>query len=567
LSAYVRAQAVQPADRMLAWAVFCFLFAAYLATFAGPPDNPDAEVEFQTTSALVRNQSFALGGTPEADAILGIAHHGRQGFNVRPGGPGREHEYFSWSGVAQPLLGFPFYVTGALLGRLFPELEARHRATTHINVARSEYFEHFFYGLRNPLLGALTGALLVLAARRAGARRLHAAACGLGYGLCTYAWPQARSSCSDVQATAALFLAFVLAQGVLDHVERGKKPSEAALAGFGLSVGIAFLTRSVLAPAVAFLVAWFVLRVWQEARATGQRLPRRELAIALAPALGCFLLFMWLNERRFGDPLDAGYGDVVTRDLFLRSPIEGFLGVTVSPGSGLLWFAPGIVLCVPWLVHSLRRRELALPLLIAGMLVTIGVPQVVFPSWHGAWSYGPRYLLPLVPFLWFPLGVALGLAWERVVPRVLALALLLLGFLVALGGVLVESNTNLDLTTQAALLEWPPDPGVAPMTDDERRFVRTKFDWRFAAPWAHWRIFRHRVAGLGEDFPVRQLYFLDRDETVTPTWLRTRGFRHLGWVDLADRLQGPTWPGFVVCGALLLAGLLCLQRSRDPETT
>jgi hypothetical protein len=558
LSAYVRAQAVQPADRMLAWAVFCFLLAAYLATFAGPPDNPDAEVEFQTTSALVRNQTFALGGTPEAEAILGIQHHGRQGFNVRPGGPGREQEYFSWSGVGQPLLGFPFYVAGALVGKLFPELEERHRATTHMGVQRSEYFEHLFYGLRNPLLGALTGALLVIAARRAGARRLHAAACGLGYGLCTYAWPQARSSCSDVQATAALFLAFVLAQGVLERVERGKRPHEASLAGFGLSVGVAFLTRSVLAPAVAFLVVWFIVRVVQEARATSQRLPRRELAIALGPALACFLLFMWLNERRFGDPLDTGYGGVVTPDFFLRPPVEAFLGSVLSPGSGILWFAPGILLCVPWLAHSLRRREFALPLLLAGMLLTIGGPHMLIPSWHGAWSYGPRYMLPLVPFLWFPLGVALGLAWERFVPRLLALALLVLGFVVALGGVLVESNTNLDLTSQAALLEWPPEPGVDPVADDDRRFARTKFDWRFAAPWAHWRVFRHRIAGLGEEFPARQIYYLDRDEVLTPTWRRTQGFRHLGWVDLADRLRGPVWPGFVLCLAFLFAGVLCL---------
>ena len=103
LSPFVRAQAVLRGDRSLAWSVFFVLLASYLAAFSGLPDNPDSEVEFQTTSALVRNQSFALGGTSEAEAIIGIVHQGRQGFNVRRGGPGREHEFFSWAGVGQPL--------------------------------------------------------------------------------------------------------------------------------------------------------------------------------------------------------------------------------------------------------------------------------------------------------------------------------------------------------------------------------------------------------------------------------------------------------------------------------
>jgi len=140
------------ADRILAWAVFCLLLAAYLASFAGLPENPDSEVEFQTTRALAVRGSFALGGTPEAEAIVGVVHQGRQGFNVRRGGPGREHELFSWSGVGQPLVAVPLYALGAALERVFPRIEARHRATSELGVGRSEYFQHLLVGLRNPLL-------------------------------------------------------------------------------------------------------------------------------------------------------------------------------------------------------------------------------------------------------------------------------------------------------------------------------------------------------------------------------------------------------------------------------
>lgn len=565
MSPPVRAEAVQAADRNLAGAVFCLLFAVYLATFSGLPENPDAEVEFQSTSALVRTRSLALGGTPEAEAIVGLVHQGRQGFNVRRGGPGREHEAFSWSGIGQPLVAVPLYLAGSLAAHLFPALEQRHHGSTHLGVARSEYFEHLFVGLRNPLLGALTGALLVLAARRAGARRVHAVLCGLTYGLCSYAWPQARGTLSDVQATAALFLAFVLAESVLERLRSARTPPLATLVGFGLALGLAFLTRPVLAPGVAVLALFFLVRVRQEARATARAFPLREFAAGLLPALACLALALWVNRSRFGEALEFGYGGVVGTEWFLRPPWEGLLGVTLSPGSGLLWFAPGMLLALPCFVHALRRREYALPGLLVALVLALGVPLVLIPSWHGAWSYGPRYLLPLLPFLWFPLGVSLDWVWERTLPRVLACALFVLGGITALGGVLVEYNTNLDLSLQAAGLEWPPAPGLDP-NHDEANFVRAKFDPRFAAPWAHWRIFRQRLAGRGERFAVRELYFLERDEIIEPSWERWLGFRHSAWVDLHQRLGGPLWPAFVSCGLLLLASRLLFVRARDADT-
>jgi hypothetical protein len=200
------------------------------------------------------------------------------------------------------------------------------------------------------------------------------------------------------------------------------------------------------------------------------------------------------------------------------------------------------------------------------MVLAIGVPHVLIPSWHGAWCYGPRYILPLVPFLWFPLGISLGLLWERRGTRLLALAPLGLGVVVALAGVLVEYNTNLDLSVQAARLEWPANAG-SEEASEEARFVRTKFDLRFAAPWAHWRIFRHRVAGLGEEFPVRALFYLDRDERLRPSFERWQGFRHIAWVELHQRLGAPAWLGPLLVCALLLASAFQVHRSQEESVT
>ena len=79
MSPFIRSKAITHGDRLVAGAVCLVLLAIYTATFVGLPDNPDAEVEFQTTSALVRNHSFALGGTPEADAIVSAVFDVREG--------------------------------------------------------------------------------------------------------------------------------------------------------------------------------------------------------------------------------------------------------------------------------------------------------------------------------------------------------------------------------------------------------------------------------------------------------------------------------------------------------
>jgi hypothetical protein len=271
---------------------------------------------------------------------------------------------------------------------------------------------------------------------------------------------------------------------------------------------------------------------------------------------------LWINWARFGDPLETGYSDAVGSGTFFSyPPLWGLLGVTIAPGKGLLWHAPLLLVAA----FGLRRlaRDPVLATLVVGAVVAVFLPPIHTQTFHGAWTYGPRYVLPALPFLW--IATALGLEWfDRPVRRLVPAALLVLGGTTALAGVLVDQSTHHDLALQAARLEFTELEDPTERGRDEQRFVAIQWDWRFAAPWAHWRIFRQRAAGLPERFYSDQLFFLDEREALTPTHERDRGFRHLAWVDLEQRLGGRAWPGVALAVLLAAAGLLQLVRGFDP---
>jgi hypothetical protein len=106
------------------------------------------------------------------------------------------------------------------------------------------------------------------------------------------------------------------------------------------------------------------------------------------------------NVVRFGQLTDSGYR---AEDLPFHAPfLTGLSGLLVSPGKGLLWFCPLVLVAlVLWPRFVARYRAEAL-LALGMVLPTIGV-YATYPVWWGGVCWGPRYLLPVLPFVLFPL--------------------------------------------------------------------------------------------------------------------------------------------------------------------
>jgi hypothetical protein len=125
-----------------------------------------------------------------------------------------------------------------------------------------------------------------------------------------------------------------------------------------------------------------------------KRVPVLRSALPLAGTAIGFVFFAVFNVIRFGNPLDFG----------IRSPFQlshffsGVAGLLASPGYGLVWYCPPVVLAIFGFQKAMKDRKFE-ALAIGGVLAAFLVLHSTLPYWYAAWSWGPRYLAPTVPGL------------------------------------------------------------------------------------------------------------------------------------------------------------------------
>lgn len=120
-----------------------------------------------------------------------------------------------------------------------------------------------------------------------------------------------------------------------------------------------------------------------------------------------WLLYSWFNFVRFGNTLTAGYGEGIPIPL-IPPPyalFEGMWGILFSPGRSPFVYSP-VLLILIFFWWKLNKK--ILPEIISFIFLTIiylvffgtlmGSPT--FMVWHGEMSWGNRYIVAVVPFLW-----------------------------------------------------------------------------------------------------------------------------------------------------------------------
>jgi len=150
---------------------------------------------------------------------------------------------------------------------------------------------------------------------------------------------------------------------------------------------------------------------------------RRSVHTAFFPLLGTtggVILYGFYNWIRFGHLLDFG----APRIFKLEFIPSGLLGLLVSPGMGLLWYSPVIILSIIAFFEVVKSKRILEAVTVVGIFLSYLMIYSIWNMWSGGWSWGPRFLLPSLPGL-VALIALLDHKWKKII-----LILTLLGFVI-----------------------------------------------------------------------------------------------------------------------------------------
>lgn len=401
--------------------LFVFLTAVYLLSYSGGFHAIDE------VSVVAMTESLAKHGQVTTDQIWWSLN-----WTPSQGRIGPDGHLYSKKGVGSALLGLPFYWLSLRLSDLLDSLP-------EIGAVRALM-------LANALVTALTGWLLYACVRRLGYVSAVAAITALGYGLGTMAWPYAKYFFSEPLTALGLMVGL---WGLLAFGQSGRAHF-AGLAGAGLGIAVLAKVANVVTwPLFAVYGFWMAFRRGGEAKGgLVQRLVRFGAAFLLPLAIAGLALAVY-NTARTGYLLDLGYA----ADETFSTPLWlGLAGLLLSPGKGLFLYSP-LLLAALFGIPALLRRDQATAVLSLGVVLVYPLLYAGWFMWWGGWSWGPRFLVPALPFL--ALFLAPVVDWALFPRRWWAIAVLLvlalLSFFVQILGVAVDFNQYLLLLYQRGI--------------------------------------------------------------------------------------------------------------------
>jgi hypothetical protein len=346
------------------------LFAYYLLVLGGHHYSIDGIVMFQTAKRLFFHRSLVL----DPPVLWGTTVIRASKWSL-----GLTLAYLPPLALASPL----FYWVPSLQ-------EIPYNPSLPYNPALYSNLPYLLCSWLNPLITAVTGCLVFRLARLLALTPRWAVAAALAYGVASPAAAYARFDFA--QPLAGLVLTAAAWRLLTTSPAFPLRP----LFLTGAILGFAFLTRPEFAVLIAWILAWMLFRC----RGMSRRALLERVAILAGPvgiAVGIYFAINWFT---FGGPFDTGHKPLAL--LFPGSPLgtlQGAIGLLASPDHGLLFFCPLAWLALPGLVRLIKERNPA-GALFAGLS---GAALVLYGSfgrgWWGGASWGPRFLIPVVPLV------------------------------------------------------------------------------------------------------------------------------------------------------------------------
>jgi hypothetical protein len=456
-----------PTAAAMNWRLLSIFVLAYLFTAKGYLEVSDTAPSVQTAESVVTRGKLDV---PEEPGTF----------------PGTDGRFYSKYGLGLALA-------------FVPEVAAAHAAARIAHQSEPELAAFFISFLNVPF------ALLVLwtfgrLLRRFGVREPTITLLILALGLGTLSWRYAVYDFSEEMQAALLLLA-------IDGVSRNTKQG---------SIGAGAALAALVVVKVVHVIFVPIFLVYEFARSGGSVVRRVRSAAALAlPAMCGILILMMLNAVRFGNPLVSGYGSEGHDFALNRLPFT-IPALLVSLDKGLFVFCPVLLVgLLGWPEFVRTRRPEAL--LFGALIVCNLLINAAFVGWRGGWSWGPRYLVPLLP-LWL-LPAALWIQKDRSMRRfTIAAAIACMSIAAQVPGVFVKDQ-------EIHHIRWNV------LTSAESPYMAS--DWP-----AGWILLFHKVEGKPERYAATE-FGVPTDRVIDVEEFRTfRGF-NIWTVQLAAQLDRP----------------------------
>jgi hypothetical protein len=374
--------------------VLALALAGYVATSGGSMATDI--MSYEVTKGMVERGSVAM----SYNVYAMDAHRGVDG------------RYYAPYGIGQALYSIPFYLAGVAAERV-----------SGLSVGKPEAIRKSVVVLGNTVATALAIWVAFLFAWRISGNTRAAVANALILGFATLLWPYAKFGFNaPLSMLSVLFGTYAVWVGV-----RASRPWMLVFGGAGL--GSALLVRHELALACLPIGVWIAAESGFDVAKTVKR-----GALVAAPVVAAGLLVLFYNYTRFGNPFDTGY---LRDETVSFIPVwEGLFGLLASPGRSFFLYSPITLAGVAGLVW-LARLDRSTALLFAGHVVVVLLFYASLVHWDADRSYGPRYLLPLIPWLVLPLTAVNARSVSPTIRKLVG-AVAVLSVLIQLPGVLVD---------------------------------------------------------------------------------------------------------------------------------
>ncbi len=410
----------------VALGLYFLLLAVYLITASGHFYSTDHVQVYWTTRSLVEDKSLAI------PPIIGTSIN--------------NDKHYSTSEPAQALASAPLYVLGRAVGAASPRSVATALSGHSLGMWGGDV-PIFFVSLFNQFLAPVLCVLVYLFCLSFGFSILKSLFCGMVYGVGTMAWVGAHEYFQHPLET--FFLLLALYYLVVQRHSLTRRNSMLA----GVSLGLAFLTRAntlFTAPVFGLYFAWIALRlrvreefatstprssqITRSARAiqTASFVEWPKFVAFLLPQIAAFALLLYINQVRFGDPLQS-HGESSKAVLALRYIPIGLYGFILSPGRSFFLYSPPTLAGV-WMFKRFTREHFAESMVFLGLIFAYLLSYSAYLNWSGAGCWGPRYLEPIVPFMVIPAAYLL----HRKATALVLLALTIGGIVISLLGVVIN---------------------------------------------------------------------------------------------------------------------------------